>query len=84
MAGEPMAGEPMAGEVNGSVRVTLRDVYEIVNEIRDDVQGLKPLAPQVRDHEKRLRVVERIAWAALGIAGVFTVVFKIIELAMAI
>lgn len=73
----------MAGEANGSVRVTLRDVYEIVNEIRDDVQGLKPLAPQVRDHEKRLRAVERIAWAALGIAGVFTVVFKIIELAMA-
>lgn len=82
MAGETMAGEPMAGEANGShLRVTLRDVYEIVNEIRDDVQGLKPLAPQVRDHEKRLRVVERIAWAALGIAGVFTVVLKLIELA---
>ena len=70
----------MAGDVNGSVRVTLRDVYEIVNEIRDDVQGLKPLAPQVRDHEKRLRVVERIAWAALGIAGVFTVVLEIVKL----
>lgn len=77
-----MAGEPMAGDANGShLRVTLRDVYEIVNEIRDDVQGLKPLAPQVRDHEKRLRAVERIAWAALGIAGVFTVVLKLIELA---
>ena len=71
----------MAGDVNGSVRVTLRDVYEIVNEIRDDVQDLKPLAPQVRDHEKRLRVVERIAWAALGIAGVLGVVMKVIELA---
>lgn len=71
----------MAGDVNGSVRVTLRDVYEIVNEIRDDVQDLKPLAPQVRDHEKRLRAVERIAWAALGIAGVLGVVMKVIELA---
>ena len=71
----------MAGDVNGSVRVTLRDVYEIVNEIRDDVQALKPLAPQVRDHEKRLRAVERIAWAALGIAGVLGVVMKVIELA---
>ena len=71
----------MAGDVNGSVRVTLRDVYEIVNEIRDDVQDLKPLAPQVQDHEKRLRAVERIAWAALGIAGVLGVVMKVIELA---
>ena len=72
----------MSGESgNGSVRVTLRDVYTIVNEIRDDVQALKPLAPQVRDHEKRLRAVERIAWAALGIAGVLGVVMKVIELA---
>lgn len=71
----------MQGDNNGSVRVTLRDVYEIVNEIRADVQALKPLAPRVDDQERRLRAVERIAWAALGIAGVFGVVMKVIELA---
>lgn len=45
---------------NGEVRITLRHVYEQVSALRDDV---RPLVQAVPDHEKRIRTLERWAYA---------------------
>lgn len=53
---------------NGNVvRVTLRDVYSLVSEVRDEVRDLKKQdvndGRQLKDHEQRLRQVEKWKYA---------------------
>jgi hypothetical protein len=52
-----------------SVRVTLRDVYDAVNAMREEIGGVPA---KVEDHETRLRSLERKLY-------MFTGVFIVIE-----
>ena len=71
-------------EPEPSMRVTLRDVYTIVMDLKSQLeklnQNLPTTAQKLEDHEKetkeqfedfenRLRVVEKRMWQILGIAG---------------
>lgn len=50
-----------------STRITLRDVYQVALETKDAVN---PLPPQVRDHEVRIRAIEKYLWIWIGASGV--------------
>ena len=71
-------------EQEPSMRVTLRDVYTIVMDLKSQLeklnQNLPTTAQRLEEHEKetkeqfedfenRLRVVEKRMWQILGIAG---------------
>lgn len=58
---------------NGSRPVTLTTVYNELRNLRDEVTKLNVTAITVQDHEKRLRWVERLAWMAVGVAVVSSV-----------
>lgn len=51
-------------------RVTLKDVYTDVQEIKGALTTMKDALPnqatQLVDHEKRLRALETRVWAAIG------------------
>jgi len=47
-------------DTNGSVRVTLKDVYEVLRRVEADVAELHSIATKVPDHEARIRKLE--AW----------------------
>lgn len=59
----------MTGDEPG-FRVTLKDVYNDVQEIKGSLSTLKDALPsqaaQLTDHEKRLRALETRVWAAIG------------------
>ena len=71
----------MSEDANGSVRVTLKDVYEAVQNIATDVQELKSQVQSVPDHEARIRTLE--AWKnaipPTMILAVVSIVVAIIE-----
>lgn len=52
--------------------ITLREVYDLVQEVRTEVTFLKTteLKDDVSDHETRIRALERWIWRAGGIAAV--------------
>lgn len=71
-------------EQEPSMRVTLRDVYTIVMDLKSQLEKLNQNLPttaqkleeheretkeQFEDFENRLRVVEKRMWQILGIAG---------------
>lgn len=60
------------------VRITLRDVYAVVERTASDVAEIKAHASsqveKVNDHENRLRAVERKVWQLPSIATVVAVV----------
>jgi hypothetical protein len=51
-------------------RVTLKDVYSDVQEIKGAISTLRDALPnqasQLTDHEKRIRALETRVWAAIG------------------
>jgi len=51
--------------------ITLREVYDLVLEVRSEVALLKTteLKHDVEDHETRIRALERWIWRASGIAA---------------
>lgn len=53
--------------------ITLREVFDLLTEVRDDVQALKSSMTDVRgdvaDHETRIRGLERAIWKAMGFAA---------------
>ncbi|MGP6170632.1 hypothetical protein ACTU6V_05425 [Microbacterium sp. A204] len=51
--------------------ITLREVYDLVQEVRSEVALLKTteLTKDVDDHEQRIRGLERWIWRASGIAA---------------
>lgn len=74
------AADEASGNGNGnggSIRITLRDVYEMTTEIKETVDLLNLRAgssEQTRDdHEQRLRTVERKVWALPSIATILAV-----------
>ena len=55
----------------GPAVITLREVYDLVLEVRSEVTLLKSteLKSDVADHETRIRALERWIWRASGIAA---------------
>lgn len=58
----------MAPPPDSPIIITLRDVYDVVTDLADDVSGLPKV---VADHENRIRFLEKAVWVAagLGMAG---------------
>lgn len=76
-------------EPNGSIRVTVREVYDEVISLRSRVDLiLERMDSHARRHqtddevtydqEQRLRRLERVAWMALGTASITPIVATII------
>ena len=80
-------------EQEPSMRVTLRDVYTIVMDLKSQLEKLNQNLPttaerlaeheketkeQFEDFENRLRVVEKRMWQILGIAGFIAAAMPII------
>lgn len=57
-----------------SAEITLREVYDILVEVRTDVTAIKKdlesNTNSVKDHEIRIRGLERAMWKAMGVASV--------------
>ena len=56
-----------------SARITVREVYDAVMQLRQDLQHTPRM---VDDHETRIRDLERKVWGAAGIATVLGVVIS--------
>ena len=56
-----------------SARITVREVYDAVMQLRQDLQHTPRM---VDDHEARIRDLERKVWGAAGIATVLGVVIS--------
>lgn len=53
----------MREDPDGSVVITLRDVYDKVASMEGSVQSMSGVGPQVVDHESRLRRLEKWHYA---------------------
>lgn len=57
-----------------TAEITLKEVYDVVVEVRQDVTAIKEKLDatqvDVRDHETRLRSLEKLVWGAAGIGAV--------------
>lgn len=53
----------MREDPDGSVVITLRDVYDKVVSVEGSMQSVSGLGPQVVDHESRLRRLEKWHYA---------------------
>lgn len=53
--------------------VTLDQIYSTLQEVRDDVRDMKKelgeLAHDSKDHEQRIRALEKLVWRASGAAA---------------
>lgn len=61
----------MTAPPEGPAVITLREVYDLVLEVRGEVALLKTteLKQDVDDHEQRIRKLEQWIWRASGIAA---------------
>ncbi|WP_424936661.1 MULTISPECIES: hypothetical protein [Bacteria] len=50
--------------------ITLREVYDLVTEVRDSVAIVPSMSDQIKDHETRIRSLERKVWIVAGAAAV--------------
>lgn len=48
-------------------RITIRMVFDAVNELKDNVSGVPD---KVKDHEIRIRAIEKYLWIWIGASGV--------------
>lgn len=57
-----------------NAEISLREVYDVLVEVRDDVTALKTsmdsTKTDVADHETRIRGLEKLVWKAAGAAAV--------------
>lgn len=53
--------------------ITLREVYDLVLELKTE---MSPTPSQLRDHEDRIRDLERKVWSYSGISAVAAVVLS--------
>jgi len=53
--------------------ITLREVYDLVLELKTE---MSPTSTQLRDHEDRIRDLERKVWSYSGISAVAAVVLS--------
>lgn len=50
-----------------STAITLREVYDLVLELKTAVATLVVVAPKMEDHEARIRTLEHAKWTIAGI-----------------
>lgn len=55
---------------NAPAVITLREVYDLVVEVKDSVAIVPAHAEQLKDHETRLRALERKLWLLAGASAV--------------
>lgn len=57
-----------------NAEITLREVYDLMVEVRDDVTSLKAVMTDtktdVADHESRIRILEKLVWKVAGAATI--------------
>lgn len=67
-----ITGAPTA-DGGAHVIVTVESIYQLLLEVRDDVrtssQTVDSVADSSRDHETRIRSLERKVWIAAGVAA---------------
>jgi hypothetical protein len=56
-----------------TAQITLREVYDLVLELKTE---MSPTPSQLRDHEDRIRDLERKVWSYSGISAVAAVVLS--------
>ena len=61
-----------------TVRITLKDVYTLLVEVSKKVDATQSHGPQLEDHEKRIRAVERNVWIIVGIGVVAQILVPLI------
>jgi len=52
---------------SGASEITLREVYDIVQELKYDLAHIPRIAD---DHEKRIRNLEKLTWSLSGLATI--------------
>lgn len=62
-------------EPTTSVRITLREIYDAVVELKQIVSGHPD---RIDDHEKRIRNLEMKVWSFAGVASVLAVVVSLV------
>lgn len=50
-----------------STPITLREVYDLVLELKSSMAALIAVAPKMEDHEARIRTLEHAKWTIAGI-----------------
>lgn len=55
---------------NAPAVITLREVYDLVVEVKDSVAVVPAHAKALDDHETRIRALERKVWLVAGAAAV--------------
>lgn len=53
----------------GSAVITPYEMYQLILETKQSVDALAPPAETLRDHEARIRSLERKLWIAVGVAA---------------
>jgi hypothetical protein len=61
-----------------TVRITIKDVYALLLDVKAAVDLTKGHGDQLLDHEKRIRAVERNVWIIVGIGVVAQILVPLI------
>lgn len=66
------AAKPLPDDQNGSVRITQRQIYDVVTKMERDIIALVEVKETVSDHEKRIRELEKMVWRSSWISGLIS------------
>lgn len=61
-------------QVDPHVKVTMHEIYGLLLSVQKELIEMKSELPSVKDHETRIRALEKWVWGAAGIgmvAGIF-------------
>lgn len=61
-----------------TVRITIKDVYALLVEVKEDVAKTAGHGNALDDHEKRIRVLERNIWIIVGIGVVAQMIVPLV------
>jgi len=67
----------MSEEDDGKVMITLKDVYDLLQDVKTTVSGMGDHGDRLADHEKRIRSLERNMWIIVGIGIVAQVLIPL-------
>lgn len=69
-----MAINNIENEDSKPVRITQKEIYEVVTRMEKELITLSSVAKKVDDHETRIRDLEKTVWRSSWITGVVTAV----------
>lgn len=79
-----MPEEKDNNEENKPVRITQKEIYEVVTRMEKEVIALNTLKEDVKDHESRLRELEKKVWQSSWVSGLISAVVTSAATAMII